>query len=347
MESRRDEWSDIELMIKTRKARLLLSLVLISVFVPLSFVSENTISALQTQDYELDPVNIEIHLNLNETAILVLSATCNNIGAEDLSEIIIRIESTNVILRESTINESPVDSEVITLERYSTVVLQLDESLPSGESAKLYIEVEVNDIQTDVGSSILEDIYYVDSIYYVRPLSTYRNFTLVTILPAGATLSQESVSPIFPTALTNFTDGQSIAFVWFTSELQPGQEKVFIVRYQSKQSPTIVNGINMLEIILIASIFLGMGLVAGHVFPMILARIRQLGRVKFVGVTSEEDEVLEVIRLKGGSCSQKDLYGELKMSQSKVSLVLTALEERGLVRRFKDGRENIVHIIEE
>jgi uncharacterized membrane protein len=35
------------------------------------------------------------------------------------------------------------------------------------------------------------------------------------------------------------------------------------------------------------------------------------------------------------------------MSQAKVSLILTALEERGLVRRFKDGRENTVHIIEE
>ena len=66
-----------------------------------------------------------------------------------------------------------------------------------------------------------------------------------------------------------------------------------------------------------------------------------------MGVTSEEEEVLEVIRQKGGSCPQKDLYTEFDMSQAKVSLILNNLEERGLVRRFREGRENVVHIMED
>jgi uncharacterized membrane protein len=81
--------------------------------------------------------------------------------------------------------------------------------------------------------------------------------------------------------------------------------------------------------------------------PRVLQRIRQIGAVRFVGVTNEEEEILETIRRKGGSCSQKDLYTELAMSQSKISIVLTGLEERGLVRRFREGRENVIHIVED
>ena len=54
-----------------------------------------------------------------------------------------------------------------------------------------------------------------------------------------------------------------------------------------------------------------------------------------------------MIRQKGGSCPQKDLYTEFDMSQAKVSLILNNLEERDLVRRFREGRENVVHIMED
>ena len=80
--------------------------------------------------------------------------------------------------------------------------------------------------------------------------------------------------------------------------------------------------------------------------PKILYRLRRIGKVRFVVVTSEEEEILEVIRQRGGSCPQKDLYTEFDMSQAKVSLILNNLEERGLVRRLREGRENVVHIME-
>ncbi len=81
--------------------------------------------------------------------------------------------------------------------------------------------------------------------------------------------------------------------------------------------------------------------------PKLYYRIRRIRTVRYIGVTSEEEEVLEVIRAKGGSCPQKDLYTVFDMSQTKVSLILNNLEERGLVRRFREGRENVVHLMEE
>ncbi|MGY5862756.1 MAG: winged helix-turn-helix transcriptional regulator, partial [Candidatus Thorarchaeota archaeon] len=93
-----------------------------------------------------------------------------------------------------------------------------------------------------------------------------------------------------------------------------------------------------------------LGVAAGVVLtvgvPKLLARAKRMGAVRFVGVTSVEEEVIEIIRSKGGSCSQKSLYTGLNLSQAKVSIMLNNLEERGVVRRFREGRENMIYLIE-
>lgn len=81
--------------------------------------------------------------------------------------------------------------------------------------------------------------------------------------------------------------------------------------------------------------------------PWVLHAVRRLRHVRYVGITREEQELLSVIERKGGSCPQKVLSVELDMSQAKVSMLLKNLEERGLVRRFRDGRENMVHLMNE
>jgi len=55
----------------------------------------------------------------------------------------------------------------------------------------------------------------------------------------------------------------------------------------------------------------------------------------------------DLLTRKGGLCSQRDIYDDLGMSQSLASMVLTGLEQRGVVRRFREGRKNVVHLIDE
>jgi hypothetical protein len=171
--------------------------------------------------------------------------------------------------------------------------------------------------------------------------------TFTAVLPDGAMLSQQSIAPLYPDTDENYTDGSSISFVWFTASLLPGQERVFIIIYQTPNYEVGSTASFFLESAAIGflGVIAGIGIAVGG--PKIVYRIRRIGKIRFIGVTSEEDEVLEVIRRKGGSCPQKDLYTEFEMSQAKVSLILNNLEERGLVRRFREGRENVVHIMEE
>jgi len=58
-------------------------------------------------------------------------------------------------------------------------------------------------------------------------------------------------------------------------------------------------------------------------------------------------EVLDIVIANGGRMTQKDLRGKLRYSEAKVSLIVSDLENRGLVDKFKKGRGNIIIIPED
>jgi uncharacterized membrane protein len=58
-------------------------------------------------------------------------------------------------------------------------------------------------------------------------------------------------------------------------------------------------------------------------------------------------ELLELIRANGNRITQRELRKKSPYSESKVSLMLSDLEERGLIEKFKRGRGNIIRIPDE
>ena len=59
-------------------------------------------------------------------------------------------------------------------------------------------------------------------------------------------------------------------------------------------------------------------------------------------IPSDLREVLAIIRDRGGRITQKDLRLRLNCSEAKVSLMVTDLEDRGLVKKVKKGRGNVI-----
>ncbi len=53
-------------------------------------------------------------------------------------------------------------------------------------------------------------------------------------------------------------------------------------------------------------------------------------------------DIYELIQKKGGRITQKELRKELKYSEAKVSLMLDDLADRGLLKKIKKGRANII-----
>jgi uncharacterized membrane protein len=301
----------------------------------------------QTSDILLDPVEIVAVMNNDGLTTVSVKAQMKNLGTSSITQLNFRIDSLAIELTSASVNQTPAESSLVQHDRYTEAVISLGLTLEPNESVWIEFVFYAADFQSDwvVGSDPLK--YNGDFTFYLRPITTLANLTFTAKLPDGALLSEESLAPIYPESDLNYTDGTSLSFVWTTPLLQPGQERVFIIRYQT---PNYVSGAVtsfLLESIVIAllGIIAGIGLAVGA--PKLLYRIRRIGKIRFIGVTSEEEEILEVIRRKGGSCPQKDLYTEFEMSQAKVSLLLNNLEERGLVRRFREGRENVVHIMED
>ncbi len=57
--------------------------------------------------------------------------------------------------------------------------------------------------------------------------------------------------------------------------------------------------------------------------------------------------VISIIRSHKGQITQKELRSRLNYSEVKVSTMLSELEKRGLIKKLKNGRENIVILVDE
>lgn len=313
---------------------------------PITVTSQVPIASAQTSIIELGSVDITAILSESKTTTMEILAVVYNLGPDSISEVRFRVDSLTVRILLAQVEGQDVDATTSIEDRYAVVHLPVPGGLAYNSSVDMNLELEMTDLQGDSVASP-DGLYLLsDFIFYVRPLTAFRDFSFRAVLPESAILSQETAGPLFPKASENYTDGASLIFQWNLGSLQAGQEQAFIIKYQVPGDATFTQ-----TLIPYSSLFLLLGAVLGGIIvlvtPKVVRKLKQLGSVRLVGVTSEEEEILETIRSKGGSCSQKDLYTDLDMSQSKISIVLSGLEERGLVRRFREGRENVIHIVED
>ncbi|MDK2892126.1 winged helix-turn-helix transcriptional regulator [Methanohalophilus sp.] len=54
------------------------------------------------------------------------------------------------------------------------------------------------------------------------------------------------------------------------------------------------------------------------------------------------EKIVEIIKSNGGRITQKELRQKVDYSEAKVSLMIADLENRGIIRKFKKGRGNII-----
>ncbi|RDE12389.1 MAG: hypothetical protein C4K49_10175 [Candidatus Thorarchaeota archaeon] len=322
----------------------LLALTIISLAVPIALPLQ--VQAADTDSVLFDPVDIRAIMHENTSTSLMVDARANNVGSLSMSSLSIGIESLELEVIAVRVDNETANGETILRDDYTEITVTLPKVLEANSSVWLHLALVASDLQSPL--VIAQDASHVsgDFLFYVRPLSVFANFTFTAVLPPYASLSNDYVVTLFPHSDSNFTDGQSLIFVWDVPLLQPGQERVFIIKYQLPNISTVQAQSSFLGSLLYGALGVIAGLALAFGGPRVIERLKRLGAVKYVGVTAEEEEVLATIREKGGSCTQKELYSLFDMSQSKMSLILTNLEQRGLIRRLKEGRENVVHLME-
>jgi len=66
-----------------------------------------------------------------------------------------------------------------------------------------------------------------------------------------------------------------------------------------------------------------------------------------LGIESAEDKILKLLKSSGGSLYQSAIADQCKFSKAKTSQLLAILENRGIVSRYKKGRDKIVTLVEQ
>lgn len=326
----------------------ILLVVIVGLFILGSISSVDVVAqTVETDDILLDEMQTTAIIHANGTTSIIIDTRVTNVGSAPISSANIRVDSLTLSVTSASSGSVTTEFTITNMDRHSMINIQLRNSLGINESEWIHLELQSYDTQTNPELDANTSFVHGSLVYYVRPHVPVSNFTFVALLPAHASLSHSSSVPLFPDAETNFTDGERIAFKWFVSTLQPGQERAFIIQYQViiNENDIVETSFTVLAFVGLVGVIVGVG---GSTFgPMLVNRFKRFGEVQYAGITSEEKIILETLQLKGGSCSQKDLYNELDISESKLSLILSGLEERGLVKRFREGRANIVHRIEE
>jgi len=326
-------------------------LVIASILVLGLFALDNQVSAASgTQDIMMTNMHIHAELGADCSSEVLIQTNVTNMGPTDLSSFDIRVDVRGLLVNSASVNGSLVDTTVSPVSNYVVVSVEPYAPIPSGASVMLNLNFTTQCLQERIGLNSDGTMYVSHLIYYIRPFDEVHNLTFTAALPPHAVLDLEAAAPLFPSATSNHTDGIRTIYAWKTSVLLPGQEIAYVIKYLMPavlfDTVTTITD-NSLVIGILAAVGAAGAVLILERMPTWIKRLKAREVVVSGRISSQEQEILDFLSSRGGSCSQREIYAGLDMSQAMASMMLTSLEERGLIKRLRSGRENIVHIMED
>ena len=185
---------------------------------------------------------------------------------------------------------------------------------------------------TENSKVVFGDVFRVEDFF--RQL--YGDGELQITYPS--TYAVESVSPT-----PNRQNSTFQALEWISTQyFMNGKPTVTLATSSSNQN---ANGEQQNTIIALGSATVIAGVLIG--FYAFRRRNRKEVNQKSVAfggtvMESDEEEIIKVIRSSGGSLHQSRIVEQCRFSKAKTSQLLAALEQKGVVRRYKKGRDKIV-----
>ena len=325
---------------------------LIATILILVFVIPVSGQQVGNQDILMTNMDITATLGTDCGTTLIVQSEVRNIGATTNDYFDVRIDVRSLNVSSATLNGTSVETTIIPESNYMIVRIFPVTPMSGGSSFTLYLNLTTQCLQERIGLNEDQTMYLSHLIYYIRPLNEVQNLTFTAILPSHAVLQTDVSAPLFPSPSSNFTDGQSSVFVWFNEQLLPGQEVAYIVKYEIPAGIVLTAPaqVSLTQLIPFGLLFLIVGAVVVlfvERIPTIIKRFKVRTVITSIRLSKQEEDILSFLTKKGGSCPQREIYDDLDMSQSLASTILTSLEERKLIRRFREGRENMVHIMED
>ncbi|MHA2233844.1 MAG: helix-turn-helix transcriptional regulator [Candidatus Thorarchaeota archaeon] len=302
-----------------------------------------------SQDIIMSNMYIIATLDTECSTILTIDSEVTNVGSTPLDYFDLRVDVRRLNVTGASLNGTTAATTVIPENNYNLVRIASSSPMVNSSMLRLKLNLTTDCLQEQIGLSDDEAMYVNHLIYYIRPLYEVQNLTFSVILPTHSILQTDAPTPLYPNPTMNFTDGYHPVYVWSRTQMLPGQGVVFIIKYQLPAA-IIQAPASQLNSLFVGIISLIIGIVAAlsiERIPLLIDKLQSRTVITPIRLSQQEEEVLNFLTKKGGSSPQREIYVELDMSQSLASTVLTTLEDRGLIKRLRTGRENIVHLMDE
>ena len=215
--------------------------------------------------------------------------------------------------------------------------LQINNTISSSSKTTEYLFIWQNFSTTEGDELTFGDVFEVDGFFSQLygeaslQINYPQNFAAITVTPEP-----------------NSRDNAANTLRWYrTQDLANSRVEIVLT-----QSPIgiIEEGISQ-QTLLIAGVFAA-GVTVALTAGFFLVKRRKQGKTgsnsgaKGFHIESEEDKILNLLRLGKGSMRQSDISEQCHFSKAKTSQLLAALEKRGVITRYKSGRDKIVTLKE-
>ena len=275
------------------------------------------------QDY----IEYKIQINLDGSASWTITKVSDINATIDLEGFQQRVESLIEDARFKTGREMSLDVDS----------LQVSDEISWEKESRttVYVFKWQNFTVIEEGTMTFGDVFQVAGFFS----QLYGDGAIRIIYPSEYSI--QSVSPV-----PNERDDSGQTLGWFrTQDFINGEPNVTL----KNNPPTSVDVGSQLYIIVgLISVVIVASLIGFYVF-----RRRKPNATNAVApiaastVETEEEKVIKIIKSSGGSMHQSDIAEQCRFSKAKTSQLLASLERKGVITRYKRGRDKIVTLKEE
>lgn len=181
----------------------------------------------------------------------------------------------------------------------------------------------------------------IGDVFKVEGLFLYGEGTVNIIYPSGYSIESISPSP-------NAESDQTLTWYW-TSIFEEGEPKIVL---REKAAFGFMDAVKENAFILSILITLACGIFIGfYYFKLRKKEVKEIvGAETSVPLTilrieDDEEKVVNLLRAADGSLYQSTIADQCRFSRSKTSKLLATMENKGVIRREKEGREKVVTLI--
>jgi uncharacterized membrane protein len=262
--------------------------------------------------------DIENNQNVSVTSVdLWINQSCSNINVRDgLGDLVF---------------DTPIRTYF-----YQLLSIQLRTSLLSNRSTTIYINYDLaGSIYSHKNPNHLRFEFFSTITYETNN----HDFTIKLPKKSFVLASEDIVDIIYPAGFFQFIVGQRIAISWSNTDLEPNENPYYRVRFEEQKRNTLAIVFSIIGPIL--------GLSIGIIFTLWIMRRRERKTVKEIGtifLNESQKMLLKNIYESGGKILQRELAKKTGFTRSKTSRNLISLEQHGMIKRERWGRNTIIRI---